>query len=129
MKIHVGAKRWATVSQKRSFERLAQRVMNHYPKDSQLHKAVSDALKSMDQAASKLKKSAVAKPKRKVAKRKAVRRTTRRRTTAKRRTTTKRRTARKSAPKRRTAKRRTTAKRTMKRRTPAKRRSMRRRAA
>ncbi len=108
MKIKVSSKSWWTAAHKRSMEKLANHVVGHYPKDSQLHKAVRGCFKAFDKASTKLKKNAKSSPKRRSAKRStswrkrrsSVRRRTARRATAKRRTT-KRRTARRAAPKRR----------------------------
>lgn len=106
MKISVPKKKWATTSHQRCWQKLANHVMSHYPKDAALHKAVRDSFKSMDAAATKLAKSSKkAAPAR------------RRKTTAKRRTTARKRSARRPA------------KRTARRRTTARRRAMRRRAA
>jgi len=136
MKIKVTTKKYASTTHQRAFKKLADHAMNHYPKDTALHKAVRGAFQAMDDAAAKLgkdaKKSATAKRKparksarkrvarkagparRKVAKRPrkaaAPKRATRRvakRSTAKRSTTAKRRVARRGAPpRRRVAKRR-----------------------
>jgi hypothetical protein len=108
MKIKVSDKKWYSRTQFRNMERLAKHVMEHYPKDSALHKAVWNSFKSCEQTERKLwtgwkaASKKTAKPRRKS----TVRRRTARRTPAKRRTST-RRTARRAAPKRRTAARRT----------------------
>ena len=107
MMIKVTNKKCFAVSHKASWQKLANHVMSHYPKDVALHKAVKGAFKAFDASAMKLRKSAAktAKPKRRTAKRTTPKRRTAKRRTAKR-ATPKRRTARRSAPKRRTAKRR-----------------------
>ncbi len=98
MKIKVSSKSWWTAAHKRSMDKLANHVVGHYPKDSQLHKAVRGCFKSFDQASMKLKKNAESAPKRRTVKRRS---TARRRTTARLRKTSRRRTARRAAPKRR----------------------------
>ncbi len=117
MKISVPKRKWAQVSHMRSWNKLAKHVMSHYPKDSTLHKAVRDSFKSMNDAATKLQKSA----KKKAAPKRARKSTARRRTTARkgsaRKSTARRSTARRWAPKRRAAaRRRTTARRRVLRR-------------
>ena len=106
MAIKVTSKKCFTASHKQSFQKLANYVMSHYPKDTNLHKAVRGTFKAMDDAAAKMGKAGASK----------------KRATPKRRTA-KRRTAKRSAPKRRTARRRSA------KRAAPKRRRMRRRAA
>jgi hypothetical protein len=105
MKIKVTNRKCYTVTQKRTFMRLANYVTSHYPKDATLHKAVRSCFKSFDEASSKLSKAkpkAVRRKTRRTPKR--VRRVRRVRKAAKRRTPMKRRgtkrTARKNAPRR-----------------------------
>ena len=58
MKIRkVANRKWYSATHKKSFEKLAGYVMSHYPKDAQLHKAVSSCYKSFDDASWKLAKS------------------------------------------------------------------------
>ncbi len=95
MAIKVSSKKCFNASHKRSFQKLANYVTSHYPKDSDLHKAVRGAFKAMDDAAMKLSKgvksaSKRAKPKRRTAKR-----------SAPKRRSTKRRSMKRAAPKRR----------------------------
>ncbi len=101
MQIKVSNRKWYGTSQKRSWQRLANYVVSHYPKDSSLHQCIRGAFRSFDDCASKLAKSAPKGSKR---------RTVRKRRTAKRRTARrskpKRRTAKRAAPKRPTARRR-----------------------
>ena len=111
MAIKVTSKKCFTASHKQSFQKLANYVMSHYPKDTNLHKAVRGTFKAMDDAAAKMGKAGASKK----------RATSRRRTL--KRATPKRRTAKRSAPKRRTARRRSA------KRAAPKRRRMRRRAA
>jgi len=101
MAIKVTSKKCFTASHKQSFQKLANYVMSHYPKDTNLHKAVRGTFKAMDDAAAKMGKAGA----------------------SKKRATPKRRTAKRSAPKRRTARRRSA------KRAAPKRRRMRRRAA
>ncbi|MEE8557077.1 MAG: hypothetical protein V3T14_04245 [Myxococcota bacterium] len=106
MKIKVAKKKCFTATDMRTFQRLANYVTSHYPKDSALHKNVRSCFQSFGAAASKL--SQAAKPK--------VMRRKHRRAPAKRpmRRGVKRA---KTAPKRRTAMKRKATKRTA-RRTP-----------
>ncbi len=123
MAIKVSSKKCFTTSHKQSFHRLANHVMSHYPKDTNLHKAVRGAFKAMDDAAAKMSKAASKKramPKRRSAKRAKPRRRAAKRAAPKRRSV-KRRTAKRSAPKRRSKRR------SMKRAAPKRRRAMRRR--
>ena len=115
MAIKVSSKKCFKASHKRSFQKLANYVTSHSPKDSDLHTAVRGAFKAMDDAAMKLSKgvksaSKRAKPKRRSAKRATPKRRTAKRRTAKRsapkRRSNKRRSMKRAAPKRRTAKRR-----------------------
>lgn len=117
MAIKVSSKKCFTASQKRSWQKLANYVTSHYPKDSDLHKAVRGTFKAIDDAAKKLGKAPKkhAKPKRR-----AIKRTTPKRHKAKhrkvkrspakrrsvKRTPAKRRGVKRAAPKRHTAKRR-----------------------
>ncbi len=113
MAIKISSKKCFTASHKQSFQKLANYVMSHYPKDPNLHKAVRGTFKAMDNAAAKMSKAASKKramPKRRSAKRAKPRR----------------RAAKRAAPKRRTAKRSAPKRRSMKRSAP-KRRAMRRR--
>jgi hypothetical protein len=118
MAIKTSSKKCFTASHKQSFQKLANYVMSHYPKDTNLHKAVRGTFKAMDDAAAKLSKAASkkrampkrrsvkhAKPRRRVAKRAAPKRRSAKRRTAKRRAP-KRRSMKRSAPKRRRAMRR-----------------------
>ena len=110
MQIKVSNRKWYGTSQKRSWQRLANYVVSHYPKDSSLHQCIRGAFRSFDDCASKLAKSAPKGSKRRtVRKRRKARRATPKRRTAKRRTARrskpKRRTAKRTAPKRRTARR------------------------
>lgn len=119
MKIKIAKRKWHTASMNSRWQKLANHISNHYPKDSKLAAALRDAVKHADMAAAKM--SMTAKPKRKTA---AKAKTTKRRTAAKRTATPKRRTAakstkratttrrRKAAPKRAT---RSTGRRTMRR--------------
>ncbi len=116
MAIKISSKKCFTASHKQSFQKLANYVMSHYPKDTNLHKAVRGTFKAMDDAAAKMSK--VASKKRALPKRRSAKRAKPRRRAAKRRTA-KRRTAKRSAPKRRS----------MKRSAPKRRRAMRRRRA
>ncbi len=119
MAIKISSKKCFTASHKQSFQKLANYVMSHYPKDTNLHKAVRGTFKAMDDAAAKMSKAASKKramPKRRSAKRAKPRRRAAKRAAPKRRSV-KRRTAKRSAPKRRS----------MKRSTPKRRRAMRRR--
>ena len=111
MAIKISSKKCFTASHKQSFQKLANYVMSHYPKDTNLHKAVRGTFKAMDDAAAKMSKVA-----------------------SKKRATPKRRSAKRAAPKRRSAKRRTAKRsapkrRSMKRSAPKRRRAMRRRRA
>lgn len=121
MAIKISSKKCFTASHKQSFQKLANYVMSHYPKDTNLHKAVRGTFKAMDDAAAKMSKAASKKravPKRRSAKRAKPRRRAAKRAAPKRRSV-KRRTAKRSAPKRRS----------MKRSAPKRRRAMRRRRA
>ena len=105
MAIKISSKKCFTASHKQSFQKLANHVMSHYPKDTNLHKAVRGTFKAMDDAAAKMSKAASkkrAKPKRRTAKRAKPRR----------------RTAKRATPKRRSAKRRTVKRRRVKRAAP-----------
>lgn len=106
MAIKTSSKKCFTASHKQSFQKLANYVMSHYPKDTNLHKAVRGTFKAMDDAAVKLSKAA-----------------------SKKREMPKRRSAKRAAPKRRTAKRSAPKRRSMKRSPPKRRRTMRRRRA
>lgn len=106
MAIKTSSKKCFTASHKQSFQKLANYVMSHYPKDTNLHKAVRGTFKAMDDAAVKLSKA-----------------------TSKKRPMPKRRSAKRAAPKRRTAKRSAPKRRSMKRSPPKRRRAMRRRRA
>ena len=101
MKIKIAKRKWHTASMNSRWQKLANHISNHYPKDSKLAAALRDAVKHADMAAAKM--SMTAKPKRKTA---AKAKTTKRRTAAKRTATPKRRTAKTS----KTTKRRTAAK-------------------
>ena len=108
MAIKISSKKCFTASHKQSFQKLANYVMSHYPKDTNLHKAVRGTFKAMDDAAAKMSKVASKKramPKRRSAKRAAPKRRSAKRRTAKRRAP-KRRSMKRSAPKRRRAMRR-----------------------
>jgi hypothetical protein len=113
MAIKVSSRKCFSATHKRSWQKLAKHVEGHYPKDTELHKAVRGAFKAMDDAASKIVKGTKKspKPKRSMAKRRTMKRRTapKRRTVkrakGKKRSTPKRRTARRAAP-RRTTKRR-----------------------
>ncbi len=91
MKISVPKRSWAKASHVRHFEKLAKHVMNHYPKDTALHKAVRDSFKSMNDAATKLTKSARKAAPKRARKSTARRSAPRRGSTARRRPTTRRR--------------------------------------
>ena len=106
MAIKTSSKKCFTASHKQSFQKLANYVMSHYPKDTNLHKAVRGTFKAMDDAAAKLSKAA-----------------------SRKRAMPKRRSAKRAAPKRRTAKRSAPKRRSMKRSPPKRRRAMRRRRA
>ncbi len=106
MAIKTSSKKCFTASHKQSFQKLANYVMSHYPKDTSLHKAVRGAFKAMDDAAAKLSKAA-----------------------SKKRAMPKRRSAKRAKPRRRVAKRRAPKRRSMKRSAPKRRRAMRRRRA
>ena len=106
MAIKTSSKKCFTASHKQSSQKLANYVMSHYPKDTNLHKAVRGTFKAMDDAAVKLSKA-----------------------TSKKRAMPKRRSAKRAAPKRRTAKRSAPKRRSMKRSPPKRRRAMRRRRA
>ena len=95
MKISIPKRKWFTAGHQKSFKRLADYVTTHYPKDTQLHKAVAATFKSTNQR------------RRSPMKRRSVRRRT---------SGTRRRVARK-APKRRKVARRTARKRTAPKRT------------
>jgi len=99
MAIKVSSKKCFNASHKRSFQKLANYVTSHYPKDSDLQKAVRGAFKAMDDAAMKLGKGVKSASKRAMPKRRSAKRATPKRRTAKRRT------AKRSAPKRRSMKR------------------------
>ena len=122
MKIKVTSKKCFSGAHKRTWQKLANHVVSHYPKDSALHQAVRGAFRAIDASAVKLTKSAAKPAKRRTAKRSTVKRRTVKRSTAKRK-----------PAKRKTAKRRTASHRRVKRTTPrrhtAKRRVARRRAA
>jgi len=110
MAIKVSSKKCFNASHKRSFQKLANYVTSHYPKDSDLQKAVRGAFKAMDDAAMKLGKgvksaSKRALPKRRTAKRRTAKRRTAKRSAPKRRST-KRRSMKRAAPKRRVQRRR-----------------------
>ncbi len=108
MAIKISSKKCFTASHKQSFQKLANYVMSHYPKDANLHKAVRGTFKAMDDAAAKMSKVASkkrAKPRRRSAKRAAPKRRSAKRRTAKR-SAPKRRSMKRSAPKRRRAMRR-----------------------
>ncbi len=109
MKIKVTTRKWATATQKRSLQKLANHVCSHYPKDKALHKAVRDTFKSMDAAASNWSKGwKKASAKKRGPARKSA---PKRRTASRRRTSSSRwskRGSRRAAPKRRTVRRRTT---------------------
>lgn len=108
MAIKISSKKCFTASHKQSFQKLANYVMSHYPKDTNLHKAVRGTFKAMDDAAAKMSKVASKKramPKRRSAKRAAPKRRSAKRRTAKR-SAPKRRSMKRSAPKRRRAMRR-----------------------
>jgi hypothetical protein len=109
MAIKISSKKCFTASHKQSFQKLANYVMSHYPKDTNLHKAVRGTFKAMDDAAAKMSKVASKKramPKRRSAKRAAPKRRSAKRRNAKRRSAPKRRSMKRSAPKRRRAMRR-----------------------
>jgi hypothetical protein len=113
MKISIPKHRAFTIGQQKTFERLAKYVMTHYPKDTQLHKAVIGSFKStkavsvkLAKGQSKAVKRTTTRRRRSPIKRRAVRRT--------RKTGTRRRVARK-APKRRKVARRVVRKRTARR--------------
>ena len=106
MAIKISSKKCFTASHKQSFQKLANYVMSHYPKDTNLHKAVRGTFKAMDDAAVKLSKAA-----------------------SRKRAMPKRCSAKRAAPKRRTAKRSAPKRRSMKRSPPKRRRAMRRRRA
>ncbi|MCZ6713415.1 MAG: hypothetical protein O7B29_05655 [Deltaproteobacteria bacterium] len=116
MAIKTSSKKCFTASHKQSFQKLANYVMSHYPKDTNLHKAVRGTFKAMDDAAVKLSKATS--KKRAMPKRRSVKHAKPRRRVAKR-----------AAPKRRTAKRSAPKRRSMKRSPPKRRRAMRRRRA
>ena len=97
MKISVPKKKWAQVSHKRSWEKLAGHVLKHYPMDKALHKAVRDSFKSMDACGSKLHKSAAKSTPRKARKTARRKSTARKRSAPKRRTTARRRSMRRKA--------------------------------
>jgi hypothetical protein len=107
MAIKVSSKKCFTASQKRSWQKLANYVTSHYPKDSDLHKAVRGTFKAIDDAAKKLGKAPKknAKPKRRAIKRTTPKHRKVKRSTAKR-SPAKRRGVKRAAPKRHTAKRR-----------------------
>ena len=118
MAIKISSKKCFTASHKQSFQKLANYVMSHYPKDANLHKAVRGTFKAMDDAAAKMSKAASKKrtmPKRRSAKRAKPRRRAAKRAAPKRRSV-KRRTAKRSAPKRRSMKRSAPKRRAMRRR-------------
>ncbi len=112
MAIKVSSKKCFTASQKRSWQKLANYVTSHYPKDSDLHKAVRGTFKAIDDAAKKLGKASKkhAKPKRSAIKRTTPKHRKVKRSPAKHRTAkrspAKRRGVKRAAPKRHTAKRR-----------------------
>ncbi len=120
MAIKISSKKCFTASHKQSFQKLANYVISHYPKDTNLHKAVRGTFKATDDAAAKMSKAASKKPKRRSAKRAKPQRRAAKRAAPKRRSV-KRRTAKRSAPKRRSKRR------SMKRAAPKHRRAMRRR--
>jgi hypothetical protein len=119
MKIAVKNYKWASTSHKRAWAKLAKHAMEHYPKDSDLAKAIRGSFEAMEDCHKKWEKAhGKTMPARKPAKK----------TTAKRRTTPKRRTTMKRAtPKRRTASKTTAKRRTMSKRATPKRRTMARR--
>ena len=102
MAIKISSKKCFTASHKQSFQKLANYVMSHYPKDTNLHKAVRGTFKAMDDAAAKMSKAASkkrAKPKRRTAKRAKPKRRAAKRATSMRRTA-KRRRMKRAAPRR-----------------------------
>jgi hypothetical protein len=119
MKIKIAKRKWHTASMNSRWQKLANHISSHYPKDSKLAATLRDAVKHADMAAAKL--STTAKPKRKTA---VKAKTTKRRTAAKRTATPKRRTA-KTTTKRRTAKSTTKRATTTRRRKAAPKRSTR----
>lgn len=116
MKIKIAKRKWHTASMNSRWQKLANHISSHYPKDSKLAAALRDAVKHADMAAAKM--STTAKPKRKTA---VKAKTTKRRTATKRTATPKRRTA-KTTTKRRTAAKSTTKRATTKRATTTRRR-------
>lgn len=94
MKIKVAKKKCFTATDMRTFQRLANYVTSHYPKDSALHKNVRSCFQSFGAAASKLSqakpKVARRKTRRAPAKRRMRRGVKRARTAPKRRTSMKR---------------------------------------
>ena len=114
MKIKVAKKKCYTATDMRTFQRLANYVTSHYPKDSALHKNVRSCFQSFGSTATKLSQ---AKPKvtrrktrRAPAKRRMRRGTKRARTAPKRRTSLKRKGAKRTtrrAPRRVAARRST----------------------
>ncbi len=105
MAIKVSSKKCFNASHKRSFQKLANYVTSHYPKDSDLQKAVRGAFKAMDDAAMKLGKGVKSASKRALPKRRTAKRRTAKRSAPKRRST-KRRSMKRAAPKRRVQRRR-----------------------
>jgi hypothetical protein len=105
MAIKVSSKKCFNASHKRSFQKLANYVTSHYPKDSDLQKAVRGAFKAMDDAAMKLGKGVKSASKRATPKRRTAKRRTAKRSAPKRRST-KRRSMKRAAPKRRVQRRR-----------------------
>jgi hypothetical protein len=96
------------LAQQRKFKKLAEHCMSHYPKDSDLHKAVKGCFGAFEDFARKHAKVA-----------------TKSKTTVRRKVSRRRKVAKRAAPKRRTtAKRRAPARRkTLRRRTTARRRT------
>jgi hypothetical protein len=111
MKINWPKTKKYNLAQQRKFKKLAEHCMSHYPKDSDLHRAVKGCFGAFEDWARKHSKAMTSKTtaRRKVSKRRKVakRAAPRRRSTAKRRTTAKRR----APARRRTVRRRTTARR------------------
>ena len=99
MAIKVSSKKCFKASHTRSFQKLANYVTSHYPKDSDLHKAVRGAFKAMDDAAMKLGKGVKSASKRALPKRRTAKRS------APKRRSNKRRSMKRAAPKRRVQRR------------------------
>ncbi len=94
MAIKISSKKCFTASHKQSFQKLANYVTSHYPKDTNLHKAVRGTFKAMDDAAAKMSKAASkkrAKPKRRSAKRRTAKRRSVKRAAPRRRSRARRR--------------------------------------